>query len=593
MLLKLNNTVPGLRVFAFALGALTSGFPSAKSVTAAPRGSNVRVIDHLPADLSGTWEIAFPSDAATPPPDAAARWRPVTVPGSWQASGYRGHGFAWLRVRFRVTSEIARRPLAFASTQIRDADRAFLDGEPIGASGAFPPAYAKGTLVDRVYALPTATLATDGVHVLALRVYNAGPRGGGVTGRPRIEAFDAALAGRWRRDAVRLLLAAAIGATGLAVLVFWLRDRRQREFLFFVFYAGCISAYQITWLSAWDRARSPDSWQFRLNMFFIFAILAFYVLFNLRIFGRPLQKRHVFLVGAIAVLSALALAWPRVDDLYLFLAIDEALFAAVAVEMLAILVRDARRRVPYAAPVLAGTIVCVAGAVWDILQDLGILGDPAGTFRLLGPAILIFTIVYLWVMADRFARATRDALTDALTGLPNRKLLFDRLSQELARARRSREPCALAILDLDHFKTFNDRYGHLAGDKLLRAVAGAIKRSTRESDLVARYGGEEFVVVLPGSDADVARRCLERVRFEVAQARSGSIPETRSASIGAVVFEPGCHPSVGMMPLLRSADAALYAAKAAGRNRLVLAESPAGEVSPESGPNAIPNVRVR
>ena len=583
----------GCRVFAFALSALAVGSPPAKTATAAARRPFTFVVDRLPADLSGTWEIAFPSDAAVPPPDGATRWRPLSVPGSWQAGGYRGHGFAWMRVHFRVTADIARQPLAFASTQIRDADRAFLDGEPIGGSGAFPPAYAKATLVDRVYALPPQTVAAPGAHVLAFRIYNPGPRGGGITGRPGIDALESALARRGRRDSVQFLLAASVGAIGLAVLIFYLRDRRQVEFLFFVFYAVCISAYQPNWLALWPGARAPVSLLFRLNMFFVFATLAFYVLFNLRVFGRPLQKRHVVLVSAIAVLCALTLTWPRIDDLYYLLAIDEVLFVAVAAEMLAILVRDVRRRVPYAAPVLAGTIVCVAGASWDILEDLGVFGEPARTFRLLGPSIFVFTVVYLWVMADRFARATRDALTDALTGLPNRKLLFDRLSQEIARARRSGESCALAIVDLDHFKTFNDRYGHLAGDKLLRAAATAIRRSTRESDLVARYGGEEFVVVLPATNEDVARRCLERVRFEVALARSGSIPETRSASIGAVVFEPRRHAALGMMPLLRTADAALYAAKSAGRNRLVFAESPAGDASPDAGRSAFPNARTR
>ena len=564
------------RRVALLLGAVLLWAPLAAA--AAPRLPEVAV-DRLPADLSGTWEISFDG-----------RWRPVRVPGTWQQSGYPAHGYAWLRLRFRLSPAISDQALAFASTQIRDAEEAYLDGTRIGSSGAFPPAYSKATLIDRVYPLPPSR-AGAGSHLLVLRVYNAGPRGGGITGSPKIERLADALGQRAGRDLFRLILAASTGAMGLAALIFYLRDRRQRELLFFFLYAVSISAYQLTWMSAWSRARSPFSWQFRLNMFFIFVILAFYIVFNLRVFGRALQRRHVAVLAVIAALCALTLAWPRVDDLYAFLAVDEVVFVLVAIEMLTILVKDTRRRIPYAAPVLAGTVVCVVGAGYDILQDLGYLGDPAGTFRLLGPAIFVFTVVYLWVMADRFARANQAALTDPLTGLPNRSLLFDRLSQELSRSRRSGTPCALAILDIDHFKTFNDRFGHLAGDQLLRVAANAIRRSTRDTDLVARYGGEEFVIVLPGSDRETARRCLERIRFEVAQARVGSNSETRSASIGAVIFDPASQPSIGMMPLLRNADAALYSAKAAGRNRLVLVEGPLRETI--SGPLPIPTLGRR
>ena len=567
---------PRAAILLFGLAPLFAARPAGAAPSRDPREF---AVDRLPADLSGTWEIEF----------GDGRWRPMTIPGTWQDSGYPNHGFAWLRVRFRLSAAASEQALALATTQIRDAEEVFLDGRRIGGAGAFPPVYAKATLLDRVYPLPVTLGA--GPHVLSFRIYNAGPRGGGITGVPRIERLEEALGRRNGRDLFRLLLASSIGAIGLVALIFYLRDRRQRELLFFFFYALSISAYQLTWLSAWSQARSPVCWQFRLNMFFIFVILGFYIVFNLRVFARAFRRRHVTALAVIATLSALTLAWPRVDDLYFFLAVDEIVFVLVAVEMLTNLVQDTRRRIPYAAPVLAGTVVCVFGAGYDILQDMGLLGDPAGTFRLLGPAILVFTLVYLWVMADRFARANQAAVTDPLTGLPNRNLLFERLSQELSRSRRTGQPCALAILDLDNFKAFNDRFGHLAGDQFLRVVANAIQRATRDTDLVARYGGEEFVIVLPASDREIATRCLERIRFEVAQTRVGSDSETRTASIGAVIYDPVSQPSIGMLPLLRNADAALYSAKAEGRNRLVLVKGPLRETI--SGPTPIPKLRTR
>ncbi len=97
--------------------------------------------------------------------------------------------------------------------------------------------------------------------------------------------------------------------------------------------------------------------------------------------------------------------------------------------------------------------------------------------------------------------------------------------------------------------------------------------------------------MLPGSDREIATRCLERIRFEVAQTRLGSDSETRTASIGAVIYDPVSQPSIGMLPLLRNADAALYSAKAEGRNRLVLVKGPLRETI--SGPTPIPKLRTR
>ena len=453
------------------------------------------VIDRLPADLSGVWEFAFAGANSTAPPVEAAAWRPIRVPGTWQESGYSGHGIAWLRARILIEPSAAASALAFASIQIRDADEVFIDQVRIGATGGFPPAYQKGTMTARVYELPPALTARPGLHALTVKVYNAGPRGGGITGAPRIDRLAAAVAWRSRRDLGRISLASAIGAIGLAVLVFYLRDRGEPQFLFFVLYATSVSADQLTWLSSWSQSYWPLSWQFRLNFFFIFITLAFCLIFNLKSFGRALQRRHIAILAAIGILSGLTLLWPSVDDLYRFLAADEVILVIVVSEMIWNLVRDTRRRIPYAAPVLAGTLLCALGAAHDIMQDFGLIGSPAGASRLF-QAVLIFTIIYLWVMADRFARANVEASTDWLTGLPNRKLLFERLSQELARSARSGAPCGLAILDLDNFKSFNDKFGHLAGDQLLRVVASAIKASVRETDLVARYGGEEFVVVL-------------------------------------------------------------------------------------------------
>jgi len=198
-------------------------------------------------------------------------------------------------------------------------------------------------------------------------------------------------------------------------------------------------------------------------------------------------------------------------------------------------------------------------------------------------------------MGDRLARLRLAASTDPLTGLAHRAVLFDRLTLEIARARRHSHPVALAMLDLDAFKPFNDRFGHVAGDRLLVAAAEAVTDSIRDTDLAARFGGDEFVVLLPEADAAQALRCLERIRAAIGRARIAAAEDGVTVSAGLAVFDPTARATVSVSAWLRQADAALYAAKAAGRDRVLVAHgapppatSGAGSGSPDDGPRRAP-----
>jgi diguanylate cyclase (GGDEF)-like protein/PAS domain S-box-containing protein len=151
------------------------------------------------------------------------------------------------------------------------------------------------------------------------------------------------------------------------------------------------------------------------------------------------------------------------------------------------------------------------------------------------------------------------ARTDALTGLPNRRVWDEDLERELARARRHGGELCLAMLDLDRFKAFNDHHGHQAGDRLLAAAAAAWRPILRSTDTIARYGGEEFAVLLPHSDDDAARAVVERLLE--------AVPLGQTASAGIAAWDG--HESAEA--LLARADAALYEAKGAGRARAITA----------------------
>jgi two-component system cell cycle response regulator len=157
---------------------------------------------------------------------------------------------------------------------------------------------------------------------------------------------------------------------------------------------------------------------------------------------------------------------------------------------------------------------------------------------------------------------------DALTGLANRRFILTQLGSHVSAARRHGRPVSVAIVDIDHFKPVNDRYGHQVGDQVLVAVAAALGDHLREEDQLGRLGGEEFLVVLPDTDAAAAERVTEKLRCEVACRTVEHEGDTLSVtvSIGMATWD-------GEAPeeLLRRADDALYAAKAAGRDRALSA----------------------
>ncbi len=183
------------------------------------------------------------------------------------------------------------------------------------------------------------------------------------------------------------------------------------------------------------------------------------------------------------------------------------------------------------------------------------------------------------------------ARTDALTGLHNRRAFDDELNRRYAEWERRKTPFSLLMIDVDHFKKFNDTHGHQAGDQVLRDVATALSTTTREMDLVARYGGEEFAVILPVTPLADAGRAAERARSAVAASitRVGGTELSVTTSIGVGQIVPGENAE----RLVQRADEALYAAKKAGRNRAWFqADGNCLPVEPPAAPAARPKSAV-
>lgn len=171
-------------------------------------------------------------------------------------------------------------------------------------------------------------------------------------------------------------------------------------------------------------------------------------------------------------------------------------------------------------------------------------------------------------------------MQDSLTGIANRRRFDEMLGFEFQRAQRQQEPLSLLMVDIDHFKQFNDTHGHPMGDECLRAVASLLEQTMhRPGDLVGRYGGEEFAVLLPGTDLDGAIVVSERIREALAQLQLPNAPALAkglTVSIGGATLMPPFG-AIGPVTLVENADSALYQAKRAGRDCVRMA--PADQVT--------------
>ena len=209
-------------------------------------------------------------------------------------------------------------------------------------------------------------------------------------------------------------------------------------------------------------------------------------------------------------------------------------------------------------------VTLIAGGVLVVLRSMSAQEQVRWLIALLAVTLVLGVLAIM--LALRTLKANRALLTgmqqlareDALTGAINRRGLDDVVPVEFARARRSGQPLTFVMIDLDHFKRYNDRRGHPAGDAVLRGAAQAWLNQLRPTDILARYGGEEFTLVLPGTDAKQAEQLVDRLRAPV--------PDRQTFSAGIATWD-GYETAT---EVLQRADAALLQAKKAGRNRIMI-----------------------
>ncbi len=504
-------------------------------------GPHVRLeLQGLPAPLAAGWERT-PSDTASQA-EGISYGLTFTLPeGLDQALGIQLYGLA-------------------------SGDLVVLDGRQLApllaGEGRERPS-------DPLYEVPPA-LASAGRHRLLVRTATAEEP---FPGRrpPVLDALSTLLVRRLGHQLPQAVSAAAIAALGLVALVFFLRDRSRRDLGLYALLAVGVAAFLVARMPLWGLADVDPRIPERTAQALSFVLPPVGLLLLLGFLELPVGRGALALLAVPAAGLAVAAAAPG--------AAPRLVAALAGLSLLlpgaAVLVALARRRGGDAPLLFTGTAALLLSALWDAGTARGILVTRSAPVPLLGPSFLLFTGILLVAVADRGRILLVRATTDALTGLPNRAAFLERARRELARAERSGGTLALAMLDVDHFKRFNDRHGHQTGDRVLALAGRAVSSAIRGIDLAGRYGGEEFVFLLVDVDEAEAVAAVERVRAAVASVKLPKVPEPVTASAGVAIHH-GLFERTTVGQLVRRADEALYASKRAGRDRTTLEARDAG-----------------
>ena len=329
--------------------------------------------------------------------------------------------------------------------------------------------------------------------------------------------------------------------------------------------------------SAWDYFVDPVGWERALAIRGAGAavILATGLVqrFSGRVEWAPLLSKLRFAAAVLAVAGALAL-------------LDRGFLVGIA-GLVAVLLSG-----PYIAIDRRDLVLMNATPIAFTGVIMGVAGVDA--FAMINAWVFILLALVVSLMLGRVFETSnrrafmleqqlkREARTDALTGLRNRRALEEVAAAELKRAARTGSPLAVILGDVDHFKAINDRHGHDAGDRVIRAVGAHLTAVARESDSLGRWGGEEFLVILPDSDEEAAVALAERMRIVIEAAEMPVPDEGRvTISLGVAALPAGKADAWAWDRLLQRADRSMYRAKKEGRNRVVAAgeDRPAEQVA--------------
>jgi diguanylate cyclase (GGDEF)-like protein len=522
--------------------------------------------------LEGLWRFrAGDSVAYANPAYDDARWEAATLQAPWTRTGAgRLRGFAWYRGRYSLYAT----PLTQLGLSLRANGMAFevyVDGTRLGGVGGFPPDYGARTTIPVPLAIPLPSLS-PGTHVVAIRAYSTETHPGPLEDAV-IEPLGHLLS-QTRGDDL-YMLGTAVLFVGFAVyqLFFWARRREAREYLYVFLFCVTLALYFVNWMPSVRLALAPGVDWFRLYVALGAAAAAALALGVRGIFELEAESLAVRAASALGVyfgflvpLALLLPEWSQVRwvEQYPY---DAGVVVGAAV-LVALSIGARRRDTPHASTLFWGCVALALAVLHDVALSWGWVPEWGGSTIILQYGAIAFVLSVALTTAGRFADTQTTALYDRLTGLYRREVVMDALTREIRRAARVHQPIAVIMMDIDHFKAVNDSVGHQGGDRVLAEVGRRLADAGRIVDWLGRYGGEEFLAVLASTGEPGGLQAAERFRTAVSALPIGMGRAARTVTLSAGLARyDGGEEWPTSEQLVGAADAALYRAKNAGRNR--------------------------
>lgn len=527
-------------------------------------------VTSLPASR---WEIRAGDDAAWAAGGDGRGWMPLRSFGRWHRALPGHEGWVWYRTRIPAAAVRADEALAVRMPNVGGAYELFWNGRRIAVEGSLPPRFHESAGPRLVPVPPGAVALRRGAdHLLAIRVFDDRATGG-VMGTVRFGPAAVMMEREPHGELAIAVLVAIFATLGVYHLLFFFTVRHTTtENLWFALLSLSVALHGLGFAPALYQSVIPVSDRLRgLILAEVMAALSTAMLvralFDLRF---RVWEKAALAVYALAIPLVLFLPLRRVHLPHTVL--DAAVLLGIAF-LVGRIVAQARRNAPLARPLVGGVAVFAGTVIADLLAEYGVVRPLTlipGVPGLFWFGFIGLLLVFGRTTAGHWAASEARASTDALTGLANRRVFSDTLARHLASLERSSLRLVLVLIDLDHFKQVNDRYGHVAGDEVLARVGQLLLHQAHLVDLAARIGGEELAVIVVDRSADEARGFAEQFRAALA-AEQFRTPEGEpfqvTASLGIAEAVPGIDPT----KLMQRADEALYEAKQRGRNQSVLA----------------------
>ena len=550
-------------------------------------------------NLSESWRFSAgdnPSWAASDLDDSD--WSVRSLPESWYES--EKTEYAWYRRSIDV-SGLDLDDLGLQIGSIRNAHEVYVNGVLIDGVGKLPPNPEINYDKSMVYRLP-ARLVKDNQVTIALRIWGgsqlametagAGPYGGSYL----LGSYTFLMRDLDASQVPMLIFASLFLLTGIYFLYLHAKTKAVPAFLWFGATSLLLAVYIVTqsqWKHEWDLTFLTME-KIEAISFFLFLLLMAQLIWS--VIEQPVPKVIRLVQVLYALLSVAYLFMPSLDVHYQLRPFWQSLVVLCVLPIMWVVIWQAISGNRDARLLLYGIIVYTLFAIHDLFVNLNLLTD-SGT-RLLPLGFLAILVSMSASLAGKFnlmltsleqqvAHRTQElsqvnqklekannslvemTRIDPLTGLLNRRGLSAEAEIERQRFIRQREPLALMMADIDHFKQVNDKYGHACGDKVLAEIARLFREHIRDVDRVARWGGEEFVLLFPGTDIDgldnIADKLRQRVEHFEIEFEGRLINVTMT--FGGAIYEA----SETIDECLARADSALYQGKAGGRNQVVLA----------------------